>query len=296
MTWSGERNATRPVSGLPITPCDRLGPEEDVLVQARPFLVEPGRFLGDPIKSRSVCGISMVDAVYRAGLVLPVHSHRSAYLCWIRSGLYSESYESHKRECLASTLVFHPAGERHAQRMGRADVFSFNLELNHNWVERTGLCREPWEVIGGAAVECARKLYREFRHPDDVSPLAIEGLMLELAAAIRREERYGALPPVERARRLIQARFLESLSLAEIAHHVQLCPSTLAQGFRRRYGCSPSDYLRSLRLAEARRLLLTTTHPLCQIATNCGFADQSHLTRIFKRAYALTPARYRRLA
>jgi AraC family transcriptional regulator len=264
-------------------------------VHARPFLVEPGRFLGDPIKSRNVCGISMVDAVYHAGLVLPVHSHQFAYFCWIRSGLYAESYESRKRECLASTVVFHPAGERHAQWMGRADVLSFNVELNHNWVERSGLCREPSEVIGGAAVECVRKLYREFRHPDDVSPLAIEGLMLELAAVVRRKEWTGALPPVDRARRLIEARFLESLNLAEIADHVQLGPSTLAQGFRRRYGCSPSDYLRSLRLAEARRLLLATNHPLCQIATNCGFADQSHLTRIFKRAYALTPARYRRL-
>ena len=270
-------------------------------MHARPFLVEPGRFLGDPIKSRNVCGISMVDAVYHAGLVLPVHSHQSAYLCWIRSGLYSESYESRKRECLASTVVFHPAGERHAQWMGRADVFSFNIELDRNWVQRTGLCREPSEIIGGAAAECVRKLYHEFRDPDDVSPLAIEGLVLELAAAVRRddrsgEDRFSALPPVDRARRLIDARFLESLSLAEIADQVHLCPSTLAQGFRRRYGCSPSDYLRSLRLAEARRLLLTTTHPLCQIATNCGFADQSHLTRIFKRAYSMTPSRCRRLA
>ena len=265
-------------------------------MHARPFLVEPGRFLGDPIKSRTVSGISMVDAVYHAGLVLPVHAHQFAYFCWIRSGLYSESYETRKRECVPSTVAFHPAGERHAQSMGCSDVFSFNVELNGEWVDRTGLCREPSELMGGPAVDCARKLYREFRQPDDVSPLAIEGLMLELAVAVRREPWRGSPPPVERARRLIEARFLESLSLAEIASHANLSPAMLAQAFRRRYHRSPSDYLRSLRLAEARRLVLTTTTPLCEIATDCGFADQSHLTRLFKREYAVTPARYRQLA
>lgn len=65
-------------------------------------------FLGDPIRSRSVCGISMVDASYRAGLVLPVHTHQSAYLCRIRSGEYAEAYGMRNRECRASTVVFHP--------------------------------------------------------------------------------------------------------------------------------------------------------------------------------------------
>ena len=271
-------------------------PEEEVFVRSRPFLVEQGRFLGDPIRSRSVCGISMVDASYRAGLVLPVHTHQSAYLCWIRAGQYTEAYETHKRECLASAVVFHPAGERHAQWMGRADVFSFNVELSAEWVNRTSLCREPSELTSGPVIECARKLYCEFRHPDDVSPLAIEGLLLEMAVALSREEQLGAQPPVERARQLIDARFLEPVNLAEIAKSVSLSPAALTQAFRRRYHGSPSDYLRSLRLAEVRRMLVTTTNPLCQIATSCGFVDQSHMTRLFTRKYAVTPARYRRFA
>jgi AraC family transcriptional regulator len=180
--------------------------------------------------------------------------------------------------------------------MGKSDVLSFNVELNREWVERTGLCREPSEVLGGPAVECARKLYEEFRHPDDVSTFAIEGLMLELAAAVSREHRLGKLPPVENAHRLIAARYLEPLTLGEIARDANLTPGALAQTFRRRYGCSPGDYLRSLRLAEAQRLLATTAYPLCSIATSCGFADQSHLTRAFRRAFAVTPGRYRRLA
>jgi AraC family transcriptional regulator len=115
----------------------------------------------------------MVDASYRPGLVLPVHTHQSAYLCWIRSGRYAEAYERRKRECLASTVVFHPAGECHAQWMGWTNVFSFNVELSAEWVNRTGLCREPSELIGGPVVECTNKLYREFRHPDDVSKLEL---------------------------------------------------------------------------------------------------------------------------
>ena len=180
--------------------------------------------------------------------------------------------------------------------MGRTDVFSFNVELGAEWVNRTSMCREPSELTHGPVVECAQKLYREFRYADDVSPLAIEGLLLEMAVALHRKERPGSQPPIERARQLIDARFLEPLSLSEIANCVSLSPAALAQAFRRRYHRSPGDYLRSLRLMEARRMVATTTNPLCQIAMSCGFADQSHMTRLFVREFAVTPAHYRRLA
>jgi AraC family transcriptional regulator len=179
--------------------------------------------------------------------------------------------------------------------MGQADVFAFNVELAAHWVTRTGLCREPAELTGGAAVECARRLYREFRDPDDVSPLAIESVILELAVAVSRGQVSRFLPPVARACRLIDARFLEPLRIEEIAREVDLSPAALVQAFRRRYDCSPGDYLRALRIAEAKRLLASSDRSLCQIATACGFADQSHMTRLFKRACSVTPAVYRRL-
>jgi AraC-like DNA-binding protein len=63
--------------------------------------------------------------------------------------------------------------------------------------------------------------------------------------------------------------------------------------FRRHYGCSVGEYLRRRRVHRARQRLAETDLPLAEIATEAGFADQSHLTRMFKRFVGLTPGQYR---
>jgi AraC-like DNA-binding protein len=63
--------------------------------------------------------------------------------------------------------------------------------------------------------------------------------------------------------------------------------------FRARYGLSPSDYLRQLRLQSARRRL-ASGEPVAAVAAAAGFADQAHLTRWFRRTYGITPAAYQR--
>lgn len=66
---------------------------------------------------------------------------------------------------------------------------------------------------------------------------------------------------------------------------------TLARRFREAFGTSPSRFRTMRRLDRARRLVLEG-RPLAEVALEAGFADQSHLTRMFKRAYGLTPGHW----
>ncbi|WP_238858304.1 AraC family transcriptional regulator [Faunimonas pinastri] len=66
----------------------------------------------------------------------------------------------------------------------------------------------------------------------------------------------------------------------------------LARAFRAAYGTSPHAFLVQIRLTQARRLLKAGMRP-ASVAAACGFSDQSHLGRWFRRAYGLTPAEYR---
>jgi AraC family transcriptional regulator len=63
--------------------------------------------------------------------------------------------------------------------------------------------------------------------------------------------------------------------------------------FRETFGQSPHEYVRERRLEAARKLLATTDTGIGEIAAECGFADQSHLTRCFKSMYGTPPARWR---
>lgn len=65
------------------------------------------------------------------------------------------------------------------------------------------------------------------------------------------------------------------------------------RAFAAEYGMSPQRYLRRLRLQAASRRLVSTREGLAEIAAGCGFADQSHFTREFRRLTGTTPGRYR---
>lgn len=69
---------------------------------------------------------------------------------------------------------------------------------------------------------------------------------------------------------------------------------SLSHDFRLFYGTSPYRYLTMRRLDAVRRMLIAGT-PLADAAVGAGFADQSHMTRHFSKAYGLTPGRWLRI-
>jgi transcriptional regulator GlxA family with amidase domain len=65
------------------------------------------------------------------------------------------------------------------------------------------------------------------------------------------------------------------------------------RSFGREYGLPPQQYLKRLRVQTACRMLVDSRESIAGIALRCGFADQSHLTREFRRVTGLTPGAYR---
>ncbi|MFT4240851.1 MAG: AraC family transcriptional regulator [Acidovorax sp.] len=80
-------------------------------------------------------------------------------------------------------------------------------------------------------------------------------------------------------------------SLAELAAETGLSRYQLVRQFARATGLTPHAYLLQRRLQQARRLITAGT-PLAEAAAASGFADQSHLTRVFTRSFGVTPGAY----
>jgi AraC-like DNA-binding protein len=80
-------------------------------------------------------------------------------------------------------------------------------------------------------------------------------------------------------------------AMAELERLSGLDRWTLARQFRSAFGTSPSRFRTCRQLACAQQLLSQGV-PIAQVATEAGFADQSHLSRHFKRAYGMTPGRW----
>jgi AraC family transcriptional regulator len=100
---------------------------------------------------------------------------------------------------------------------------------------------------------------------------------------------------VVEAVQLIEQNYAGDLTLSEMAAAVHLSPFHLARVFKRALGVSPHQYLIQVRVNNARALLSAGSgqRSLAEIATAAGFADQSHLTRHFKRITGVTPSQFR---
>jgi AraC-like DNA-binding protein len=81
-----------------------------------------------------------------------------------------------------------------------------------------------------------------------------------------------------------------NVRLARLAH---MSVRTFERKFRRTFHVTPQTYLRKLRLRMASRSLVYGGQTLAGVAAACGFADQSHFTRVFRRHFGVTPRAYR---
>jgi AraC-like DNA-binding protein len=78
-----------------------------------------------------------------------------------------------------------------------------------------------------------------------------------------------------------------------LARLVHMSVRSFERKFRQTFHVTPQAYLRKLRLRVASRALVYGGQALADVAAACGFADQSHFTRAFRRHFGLTPRAYR---
>lgn len=101
--------------------------------------------------------------------------------------------------------------------------------------------------------------------------------------------------PLERAMGFVEAHAFEPMALAELAAVAGFSPYHFARQFNARYGLSPMAFVRARRLGLAAKLLASPNPPsLVNLALDAGFESQEGFTRAFKRAFGVSPGRYRR--
>jgi AraC-like DNA-binding protein len=163
---------------------------------------------------------------------------------------------------------------------------------------------EPrWRVIAGQCsprlLGCVATLFRAMR--DDRSPLEVQSALMEVVAgaagelvegkAARGESPDALARAAERMRECLHSSEGEHVDLNGLAAVLGVNRYQALRAFKRRYGVPPHAYQLSVKIARAR-WLLGEGQTIARIAADCGFSDQSHFTRHFKRALGITPSQY----
>lgn len=97
---------------------------------------------------------------------------------------------------------------------------------------------------------------------------------------------------IEQAKSMIMREVFDNIPIEFIAEEVGLSSYCLIRRFKRHYGIPPHAWRIQLRAKHVAQML-RNREPLVDIAACCGFADQAHMTRIFRSVYGVTPGQYR---
>ncbi|KVG34212.1 helix-turn-helix domain-containing protein [Burkholderia ubonensis] len=141
--------------------------------------------------------------------------------------------------------------------------------------------------------------------PGALSTLFVEQIGLAIGTHLARRygnaakgdlHRKGTLSPATaaRAKELLMEKANLGVSLAEVAKECDLSRGYFIRAFSRTTGRTPHQWLLEQRVTQAQRLIETSDMTLAEIAAACGFADQSHLSRVFAKVVGHAPGAWRR--
>jgi AraC family transcriptional regulator len=142
-------------------------------------------------------------------------------------------------------------------------------------------------------------------HADQANRLFVDHVTL--AAGIHLAQTYGGLRPIarpvrgglapwqeRRAKEVLSANLDGGVPLKEVARECRLSVSHFSRAFRRTVGVAPHNWLLTRRIEVAKEKLRDGELSLSDVALACGFADQSHLTRVFTGMVGVSPGAWRR--
>ncbi len=126
---------------------------------------------------------------------------------------------------------------------------------------------------------------------DGATVIGLVGLMHPIDTS---EDQRTHFQELQRVIEFLGDHFFSDISVDSLAKIAGISVPHLNRRFRHLLRLSPMEYVHSLRIQEAQRLLITTDRPVGDIAVATGFYDQSHFTKRFRKATGITPLRYRK--
>jgi len=255
--------------------------------------------LGVRRRGWDVAGARVHEVEYPAGASMNAHRHANPNVTIVLRGRIEETTPAGRVEMSACSVLVKPAGTTHANRVGPEGALTLVTEFvtgcENDARERRASALSRYGVLSDAGVASAGLRLRRALSAQRGATESVTGLLDSITATHAREacEEATSGDWLARAWREVGEGRWDGHSCATIAEAFGVHPASLSRAFRRRFGLSLAAHLRRRRVLGAAALVCERGGSLASAAARGGFADQSHLTRVFREELGMTPARYR---
>ena len=247
------------------------------------------------LRSLGFDAFAVRESVYPAGMRMSRHAHDYANVTVIVSGAIAEASDRGEHVGRPLSVLVKPAGTPHTdETLGRRPVRTVSLQVPPETRIAGDIARVSWSWREDRqSTSSAMGLLRAIH---GASIAAIEEAGIALLETLVEPTQPGTGPPwIGEVLRRLESDYDQPIRFDDLARDLGLHPVYVARAFRRHTGQSMGEYVRMLRLRDARHQLVNSERDVASIATTAGFADASHLCRTFRAAHGVSPKVFRRL-
>lgn len=246
---------------------------------------------------RAAKDVEIRRSVYVPRCKLGIHHHSEERIVLPLTGSFKTQYGRHRIDIPESSALYRPRWDEHQDFYGR-QITCISVSFLSDNIRKARTPDEPFVITAQGMKSLAHRMSLEMNNCDPASSLILEGLVLQVVSAVlhrRPLPQRGRPGWIQLIREQLDEQYLNPPSLAALSATVDRDAAYVAASFKSVYGTPIGEYVRQLRLWHVRKLLDTDPSiGLAEVAQRGGFADQSHLTRHFKRQFSIPPAQYRR--
>ncbi len=255
------------------------------------------KFYGSHLVGESTSSFFVSNAYHAQGTSSPSHSHDYGCLHFVLDGVYVEKIEDETFVVEPGAILYKPDGIAHSNDFRESDAKTCRIQIEEASDLEINLPNRPLHLTAPIFCSLFGQMQSELREIDDLTCRSIESLSWHIVCQLIRTS-VSTNPQVEhvRVRRVIErlkAEFRSPPSAHEIAKEFGIHRGHLSRIFKSHTGMTIPNFIRQERVSHAIRLLQSSKLSISAIAFECGFVDQSHLTRAFKKLMNTTPAKWR---
>ena len=253
-----------------------------------------GQYLGQTIKSYETDMISVKSTLHTKS-ESKFHSHRNAYLSILLSGKYSEMTLDSQKIIHPSSFLYRPARYKHKNQFITDRTKCLNIEFSSEWFDKHDVN--------------SKKIHPQIRsiqnHPlvlrlliDFLKHRKIDFFEELLKQFIGGEEQVTSPlrnPWLSKLVQILDNEIEENHSLKTLSERVFVHPNYMSRVFKEHLGITIGQYQMERKIRSATKKLFIENNSIAQIASDCGFFDESHFIKTFKACNQITPHQFRLL-
>lgn len=223
------------------------------------------------------------------------HAHSNSYLSILLSGLYSEVTSTSQKIIYPSNILYRPAHYKHKNQFITTRTKCLNIAFSPEWFYKLDV--NPQKI---------KPHIKNIEHHPLIVHLLIdflkcrqidffEELLLHVIMGEERANTSISTPWLGKLIRILNHETEKSHSLKSLSERVFVHPNYMARVFKKHFGVTIGQYQMDRKVKSATKKLFIERNPIAQIASGCGFFDESHFIKTFKAYHGITPHQFRLL-